>query len=150
MRGRHTRQRCTKGGSGQPVSRLLSWTIIYLPLLSPAGSSSQPGAFCGTSRPNAPARLCSRWGLPSREPHCPRRWSLTPPFHPRPAHARQSTSLLRFPSGFPACPLGSTALCGGRTFLPPPKRGAIIQPTGTRVHYRVAHRRCGRVEITRC
>jgi hypothetical protein len=31
----------------------------------------------------APARPCSRWGLPSREHCCPRWWSLTPPFHPR-------------------------------------------------------------------
>ena len=26
-------------------------------------------------------RSCSRWGLPSRDSHLPRWWSLTPPFH---------------------------------------------------------------------
>jgi len=26
---------------------------------------------------------CSRWGLPGRPGHPGRRWSLTPPFHPR-------------------------------------------------------------------
>ena len=68
---------------GRPVSRFLSRVIIYLGLWLPTSSSSRPGAFCGTGRPNAPAWPCSRWGLPGREHHCPRRWSLTPPFHPR-------------------------------------------------------------------
>lgn len=56
--------------------------IIYLGRRLLDASCSLPGAFCGTSRPNAPAWPCSRWGLPSRRHRCPRWWSLTPPFHP--------------------------------------------------------------------
>jgi len=50
---------------------------------------------CGTGRPIAPAWPCSRWGLPGRSHRCARRWSLTPPFHPRTARFRamQYTSL---------------------------------------------------------
>ena len=109
----------------KPLSVLLAkWRSSICPDRYQPESCSTPGAFCGTSRPNAPAWPCSRWGLPGREHHCPRRWSLTPPFHPRRACAWHCTSLLRFPSGCPAWPLASTAPCGERTFLPPDQQGS--------------------------
>ncbi len=61
---------------------------------SPRGSCSLPGARRGRAAPwipvgtVAPAWPCSRRGLPGRS-HCwPRRWSLTPPFHPDPGLRR--------------------------------------------------------------
>ena len=97
---------------GRPVSRVLSitplrFTALRLPsrsgvngrsslwaAASPRGSCSLPGARRGRAAPwipegtVAPAWPCSRRGLPGRG-HCwPRRWSLTPPFHPDPGSRR--------------------------------------------------------------
>jgi len=68
-------------------------------------------------------RSCSRWGLPSRDSHLPRWWSLTPPFHSDPsAHCASGRPAFccTIPSGHPAWALPSIALCGARTFLEPP------------------------------
>ena len=77
---------------GQPVSRILSggnpaWMDIYLGCRLPDSSRSLPGDGWepGGSRLRrgfSPACPCTAWGLPGRGHCCPRRWSLTPPFHP--------------------------------------------------------------------
>jgi hypothetical protein len=91
-----------------------------------------------------PAWPCSRWGLPGRDGHPPRRWSLTPPFHPYLAplreadlavFARRSSRLFArryplcgtLPSGHPAWPLASTVPCGVRTFLVAPGISSRVQ-----------------------
>ena len=68
-------------------------------------------------------RSCSRWGLPSRDSHLSRWWSLTPPFHSHPsAHCASGRPAFccTVPSGHPAWALPSIVLCGARTFLEPP------------------------------
>ena len=65
--------------------------IISLARKLPGASCSLPGAFYGTGRPNAPVWPCSRRGLPGRRHYWRRRWSLTPPFHPR-AHLPEGRS----------------------------------------------------------
>ena len=63
------------------------WAVISLGPRVAAGLMQPTRSSRGTSSPSpacglAPARPCSRWGLPGRS-HCwPRRWSLAPPFHP--------------------------------------------------------------------
>ena len=87
---KHSSSQIQKYRSG-PISRVLSWTIIYLRLRLLEVSSSLPGSANGTDRPVPetpkrpellPAWPCSRWGLPSQigYPTC---WcALTAPFHP--------------------------------------------------------------------
>lgn len=71
---------------------------------------------------------CTPWGLPGRDCRQPRRWALTPPFHPSPVRtvnrppsaglfsvARAVARRLTPPDAFL---LGSTVPCGVRTFLP--------------------------------
>ena len=50
-------------GSG-PVSRILSWTTIYLEVASPQPSSETTRARVGPTH-SAPICSCSGWGLPS-------------------------------------------------------------------------------------
>ena len=71
---------CGKKAS-QPVSRVLSRTVIHLELPSPATSSGLPEPKRGP-RPQVPIWPCSRWGLPSRGMLPPARCALTAPFHP--------------------------------------------------------------------
>lgn len=81
---------------------------------------SRPDAFCGTSRPNASAWPCARWGLPSRRCHQPRWCALTTPFHPHiPSQLKwvAISSLLHLPSRYRAWPLASIVPYGVRTFL---------------------------------
>lgn len=120
--------------ASRPISRIL-WTPRGCPRdpgdhLSGAtvtGRLVQPTRTSdGTSSPVdgpkttfRPAWPCSRWGLPGRRHRCRRRWSLTPPFHPRRRGCPlwQYASLLHLPSSYPARPLAGTLLCGVRTFL---------------------------------
>ena len=62
------------------VSRVMSWMIIYLELLSPIVSSDLPESSPG--KVNAFCLVLLRMGftLPHLLPDA--RWSLTPPFHP--------------------------------------------------------------------
>ncbi len=120
--------------ASRPVSRIL-WTQRSYPRragdhlsgIAVAGNLVQPTRTSdGTSSPVGcpkttfrPAWPCSWWGLPGRRHCCRRRWSLTPPFHPRRKSRpfRQCTSLLHVPSSCPARPLAGTTLWGVRTFL---------------------------------
>lgn len=65
-----------------------------------------------------PAWPCSWRGLPGWRHYCHHRWSLTPPFHPRPARRPGNTPLCcTIPSGRPVRPLAGAMLRGVRTFL---------------------------------
>lgn len=99
-----------------PVSRILSWMIIYL-------GPRSPGVSCGLTRATAgpaltaPIRPCSGWGLPSRHVTVTlvrsyRTVSAFPLYK-----TAESSFLWHFPSGHPALPLAGTLPCGVRTFL---------------------------------
>ncbi len=135
---------------GQPVSRILSSVGLrftpametiagFIPEDPALGRSSiwaadlsaaraaNPGLEC-SEQLLVPAWPCSWRGLPGRGHCCPRRWSLTPPFHPSlrltyPQQAASKLSVWRFvsvarsgrlprPGSFPGA-----MLCGVRTFL---------------------------------
>jgi len=74
---------------------------------------------------------CSRRGLPGRPPFGGRRWSLTPPFHPRLIVSNQamrfSVALIRQVA--PPWVLPGVVLCGARTFLDPVIGIAIARST---------------------
>ncbi len=65
----------------QPISRVLSWTIIHLGQTSPPASSDLPESAAGHST-WIPIWSCSRWGLPSPRLLPGARCALTAPFHP--------------------------------------------------------------------
>ena len=90
-------------------SQALGPAVISLGAALPTRSSSLPEAEriepIRTARRTvqfASVWPCSRWGLPGRRHCCRRRWSLTPPFHPR--RAWRGTALLcgPVPAGHPA------------------------------------------------
>jgi len=100
-----------------PVSRVLcakrrlrlGAAIISLGAALPTRSSSLPEARrieqIRTARRTvqfASVWPCSRWGLPGRRHYCRRRWSLTPPFHPRRAARGNALLCGPFPAGHPA------------------------------------------------
>jgi len=87
---------------GQPISRILSSGKSRLDdHLSGARLSArltQPTRdSIETSSLIVPAWPCSRWGLPGRGHYCPRRWSLTPPFHPYRSRKRELGGLFLWP-----------------------------------------------------
>ena len=105
------------------ISRVLSWTIIFLDCTLPHSSSARlPGQ--NATNPEArraavslPAWSCYRWGL-----HMPlalpsRRWALTSPFHPY-----RLIGGLFFCGTFPQITLAGrypvSFSCEARTFLP--------------------------------
>ena len=59
----------------------LPGATIFLGRRLPDASRGPPGGDVD-GPPAPPAWPCSRWGMPSRDGHPPRWWSLTPPFHP--------------------------------------------------------------------
>ena len=65
-----------------------------------AGHPRSPAQHPGNRRASWP---CSRWGLPSRPGHPGRWWSLTPPFHPYPAHTGRSVFCGTVPRVTPGC-----------------------------------------------
>ena len=65
----------------QPISRVLSWTIIHLGAASPRPSSDLPESSARHAQ-RIPIWSCSRWGLPCRRVLPPTRCALTAPFHP--------------------------------------------------------------------
>ena len=80
-----------------PVSRVLSWTVIYLDALLPI-RSSRPSKLCveQTTLLSALQRMGFTWQQVSPSA----RWALTPPFHPY-LHSRRFISValsLRSPS----------------------------------------------------
>jgi hypothetical protein len=77
-----------------------------------------PAAACATA---LSVWSCSRWGLPSRNSHLLRWWSLAPPFHSHPSAIASGRPAFccTIPSGHPAWELPSIALYGARTFLEP-------------------------------
>ena len=122
--------------ASRPISRILSavggcppTTGDHLSGIAVTGNLTQPtrtsrGTSNSAGSPKVafrPAWPCSWWGLPGRRHRCRRRWSLTPPFHPRHKSCPlwQYASLLHLPSSYPARPLAGTLLCGVRTFLSP-------------------------------
>lgn len=134
--------------SGQRISRILSRAnLVYTPQgvlpFSPGGDylsgrhlSVTLGAayleFEGDEQPPLPEEFipvwpCSRWGLPGRGHCCPRRWSLTPPFHP---YSRRSGILSVARSGRllrPGCyPTSCSLECG---LSSPCSQGAITPLT---------------------
>ncbi len=90
---------------------------------SPAAVADTPPATYPRARADRPRTLavwsCSRWGLPSRDGHPPRWWSLAPPFHPYllPRGRRRSVLCGTDPAGCPGWVLPTTSSCGARTFL---------------------------------
>ena len=101
-----------------PISRVLSWAIIYLARMSPCDSARATRVQAGPAH-STPICACSEWGLPSRHIATTLVVSYTTvsafPFTPR---RRWESSFLRhFPSGRPAWPLASILPCGARTFL---------------------------------
>ena len=83
---------------------------------------------CLSASPSA--WLCSQWGLPGRSGCPPRRWSLTPPFHPYwESEDSQRSVSVALSADCSAWALPSIAPFGVRTFLAPQKRPAITWPT---------------------
>jgi hypothetical protein len=107
-----------------PISRILSWGIIYLGLALRPGSSDLPGAAPGR-------RIGSLFGLAPggvflAELSLTRRCALTAPFHhfppslcplAKPKLWRVVSFLWHFPAGYPVSRLASALPCGVRTFL---------------------------------
>jgi hypothetical protein len=100
-----------------PISRVLcakpclrlGAAIISLGAALPTRSSSLPEARrieqIRTARRTvqfASVWPCSRWGLPGRRHCCRRRWSFTPPFHPRRAARGNLLLCGPLPAGHPA------------------------------------------------
>ena len=108
----------SKGASSR-VSRILSWTIIYLG--SPLPNDLKRPTRDVAGGPPCPCSTLLRMGFakPPRSPG-PLVVSYTT-VSPSPATGlnpwRQYTSLLHFPAGHPARPLAGTVLFGVRTFL---------------------------------
>lgn len=82
-------------GPGQPISRILFPHGVggdHLSRITITGNLWQPTRTSDGANNTIPGRVapfrfrsawsCSRWGLPGRRHYCPRRRSLTPPFHP--------------------------------------------------------------------
>ena len=113
---------CAPRDESRDAGDHLSRTVVTNGLKQPTRTSDEASNLVGGPKtPFRPAWPCSWWGLPGRRHHCRRRWSLTPPFHPRHKGCplRQYASLLHLPSSHPARPLAGTMLCGVRTFLDP-------------------------------
>ena len=107
-----------------PMSRVLSWTVIYLVCTLPCSSSHATRTRCGQHR-GAPIRACSGWGLPSRRVAATLVVSYTTvsafPFTGSGRGRSRAGGSLLFcgtdPSGRPAWPLASILPSGARTFL---------------------------------
>ncbi len=69
------------GGQRLAARARRGWSSIYAAHPALQGCGPHPGALWG---PFAPARPCSRRGLPGHDGYPPCRWALTPPFHPCP------------------------------------------------------------------
>jgi len=78
----------------QPISRVLSWTIIHLGITSPLCSSDLPESNARHAE-RIPIWSCSRWGLPCRLVLPLTRCALTAPFHPY-RHCRRSALCCTF------------------------------------------------------
>ena len=65
----------------QPISRVLSWTIIHLGVTSPLCSSNLPESNARHVK-RIPIWSCSRRGLPCHQVLPLTRCALTTPFHP--------------------------------------------------------------------
>lgn len=103
----------------------MSWVIIYLDLLLPAGSNGLPRGNNEADHfiPPYLAFLPVGFAMPPMSPL--KRWALTlsrkrptPPFHPYPPHTWTVYFLLHFPSCYQDSGLRSTVSYGARTFLP--------------------------------
>ena len=102
-----------------PISRVLSWAIIYLACTSPCSSTHATRTRTGPAH-GAPICACSGWGLPSRHVATTLVVSYTTVsafLSPAYSGQRESSFLRHFPSGRPAWPLASILPCGARTFL---------------------------------
>ncbi len=131
-----------KGQSG-PISRVLSWAIIYLACTSPCSSTHATRTRTGPAH-GAPICACSGWGLPSRHVATTLVVSYTTVsafLSPARGGQRESSFLRHFPSGRPAWPLASILPCGARTFLTCEHAArAIAWPALRRVLYHEAER----------
>ena len=121
------------------MSRVLSWTIIYLLAPLPTPSSSQPERSAGHTMallfaiaPEGLAKPPYRYDAGSLL-HYRFSFSLT-----RLREQRESSFLRRFPSGHPARPLACLLPCGARTFLMTLARPAIVWPTSHTRLYQTA------------
>lgn len=103
------RDGCSQEGRGGPISRVLSWTTIYLLRASPPASIAQPERGAGHTMALlfafSPDGACQAAVLPRRW------WSLTPPFQLFP---------LRGPKGPGAS--WSLLFCGAFRRVSPPGR----------------------------
>ena len=137
-----------------PISRVLSWTIIYLACTSPCSSSHATRARAGPTH-GAPIRACSGRGLPSRRVAAALVVSYTTVsafLSPVQDGQRESSFLRRFPSGCPAWPLTSFLPFGARTFLTPATRAgrAIVWPASRRGIVPCGRRSCERTGLHPC
>jgi len=80
----------------QPISRVLSWTIIHLGQVSPLASSDLPESSMGHTY-WIPIWSCSERGLPYHKLLPVARCALTAPFHPYQLKKLAVSSLLHFP-----------------------------------------------------
>ena len=112
-----------------PVSRILSWTTIYLGPTSPLASRGLTRASVGPTLA-APIRPCSGWGLPSRHVAVTlvRSYRTVSAFLPPADPAGEFSFLWHFPSARAAQPLAGILPCGVRTFLTP-RRGENARPS---------------------
>ena len=67
-------------GRSQPISRVLSWTVIPLGVSLPDAQATYPQATRATPWPAYLVLLRMEFTVPSVLPRP--RWALTPPFHP--------------------------------------------------------------------
>ena len=116
------------GVESQPVSRVLSWTVIPLGRASPRASSDLPGSHAGRMsgpKPNAPLFGLAPDGVypaTSVASGAVRSYRTISPL-PAPEGAWAVYFLWHFPSARAAQGLPGALPCGARTFLPP-----VLQP----------------------
>ena len=108
----------------QPISRVLSRTIIHLGHLSPNASSNLPEPSAGSAF-RVPIWSCSRWGLPCH--HCYQQCGALLPHHLTLTSTLAVYFLWHLPSTHVAQALPGTLPYGARTFLPNLTVRAIAQ-----------------------
>jgi len=100
---------CSAAVRCQPISRVLSRTIIHLGWLLPATSSSLPESDASHTE-WIPIWPCSKWGLPSRAVLPRTRCAFSAPFRPYHSAASQATQHR------------AVSFCGTFRGLTPPRR----------------------------
>ena len=127
--------RFIKGKASQPVSRVLSSTVIHLRYLFPGYLKRLPENRNGPPRPDVCPGVFLfvflRAGFTLPPPSLSERWSLTPPFHPYPGafSTRAVYFLLHFPLSRDTWPLTSALALRSSDFPPADNPRATVQLT---------------------